>query len=99
MKDDIYLQIANGIAEAVNGEGNSEQMLDDIRLNDDGSITVLLAALSPDRLSELVAEIQARISHWRVNPFDVIDYGGGRTITFFLKPDKEIRRLYDRQRS
>ena len=97
MKHDLAIQIVNGIAEAVNGDGNSEQLMEDIGMDDDGNITVLLADLPLERLSELVAEIQDRILHWRVNPFNVVKYNGGRTITFFLKPDEEIVRLYERQ--
>ena len=96
--EDLTMQIVNGIAEAVNGDANCEQLMDDISLDKDGNFTVLLADLSQERLSELVAEIEDRISRWRINPFRVVDYGGGRTVKFYLKPEEEIRRLYDRQK-
>jgi hypothetical protein len=95
--EDLSMQIVEGIAQAVNGEGASEMMMEDIGIDKDGAITVLLADLPQDRLSELVAEVHDRISHWRVNPFSEVVYGGGRTLRFYLKPEDEIRRLYQWQ--
>lgn len=97
MEEKFAMQIVNGIAEAVNGDGNSEQLMEDIGLDGGGNITVLLADMPQDRLSELVAEIQYRISHLRVNPFSMIEYNSGRTVTFCLKPEEEIRRLHEMQ--
>lgn len=91
------MQIVNGIAEAVNGDGNSEQMMEDIGLENKGNITVLLTDLPQQRLSELVAEVQDRISHWKVNPFNVVKYGGGRKLTFYLKSEDKIKKLCERQ--
>lgn len=91
------MQIVEGIAQAVNGEGASELMMEDIGMDKDGAITVLLADLPQERLSELVAEVHDRISHWRVNPFSEVVYGSGRILRFYLKPEDEIRRLYQRQ--
>lgn len=95
--EDLSMQIVEGIAQAINGEGASEMMMEDIGIDRDGAITVLLADLPQERLSELVAEVHDRVSHWRVNPFSEVVYGGGRTPRFYLKPEDEIRRLYQRQ--
>jgi len=95
--EDLSMQIVEGIAQAVNGEGASEMMMEDIGMDKDGAITVLLADLPQERLSELVAEVHDRISRWRVNPFSEVVYGSGRTLRLYLKPEGEIRRLYQRQ--
>lgn len=88
------MQIVEGLAQAINGEGYDVNMMEDISLDEDGAICVLLADLPQDSLSELVAEIHDRISSWRVYPFSSIDYDGKRTIKFYLKADEEIARLY-----
>ena len=67
--EDLSMQIVEGIAQAINGEGASEMMMEDIGIDKDGAINVLLADMPQERLSELVAEVHDRISHWRVNPF------------------------------
>lgn len=92
--DNIHMQIVEGLAEAINGEGFDVNMMEDISLEEDGAIRVLLADLPQDSLSELVAEVHDRISSWKVYPFGSIDYDGKRTMKFYLKPDDEIVRLY-----
>ena len=95
--EDLSVQIVEGIAQAINGEGANEMIMEDIGIDKDGAITVLLADMPQERISELVAEVHDRISHWRVNPFSEVVYGGGRTLRLYLKPEDEIRKLFQRQ--
>jgi hypothetical protein len=41
--EDLSMQIVEGIAQAINGEGASEMMMEDIGIDRDGAITVPLA--------------------------------------------------------
>lgn len=97
-EDDIMLQIVNGIAEAVNGEGFEETVMEDISMDGDGSVTVQLADMPGSMLASLVAEINERVSLWRVNPFEMIDYQMGGKLIFHLKPMEVIRTLYEKRR-
>lgn len=92
---ELVIPIIDGLIDTINGEG-SDTMVEDLSIDDaNTTITVLLADLPQQRLSELVAEVLDRIRHWRVDPFRQIEYTAGRTIKFHLRDMDDLLRIYN----